>query len=72
LVWHLTEQQIDAVAMKRPLDEEAAEHLNTCQICVRRVNRTVDLIRALRAERKLSIEPARSRYRRQPPPSSDT
>ena len=51
LVWHLTEQQIDAAAMVRRLDQEAIEHLADCALCTRRVENTINVIRALRGVR---------------------
>jgi hypothetical protein len=57
--------------MKRPVEEEALDHLAGCQICARRVERTVELIEALRRERDQSIRSGDSRFRRRVRPASD-
>jgi hypothetical protein len=71
LVWHLTEHQVDAAAMKRSLEQEAVDHLAECQICGRRVERTMDVILALRRERSRSVEPENSAFPHRVRPASD-
>lgn len=51
LVSHLTEEEIDCVAMERDVDLASVEHLFNCESCIQHMERALSLIHALGEEK---------------------